>query len=71
MDFWLGTLDLLNGRIDLRDCYLELFLGYCEHMFRFPSDVAPVAAEAFILVANGPRSWRMTGGERGWDGSKF
>ena len=36
VDLSLGALDLLDGSIKLRICYLKLFRAPCEHMFRFP-----------------------------------
>ncbi len=37
--------------MESRDCYLELFLASCEHMFRFPSGLALVVAEHLERIA--------------------
>ena len=47
VDFWLGALELLDGSTKSRHRYLELFLGSCEHTFRFPSGLALVAADVW------------------------
>ena len=49
VDLSLGALDLLDGSIKLRICYLKLFRAPCEHMFRFP--LATVGADIGERIA--------------------